>query len=85
MHNGIIDVSEVIEMDEKPMMFYCQTHEGERALFSVKETATRLGICESLVRRLISQGEIKGVRLGDRILVPRQEVERIAGQGVEAA
>jgi excisionase family DNA binding protein len=77
MHNGITDVDEVYEMDDQDTMFYmCDASR----MLSVKEAARQLGIGEAFARRLIRRGEIKSVRLGDRVLVPRHEVERIVEQ-----
>lgn len=62
----------------------------EKLTVSVAETATALGISETLVRELIASGELPAVRAGKRVLVPVQglrdysaglETEQVAGQG----
>jgi excisionase family DNA binding protein len=43
-----------------------------RELLSLDETSDTLNICTSYVRRLISQGKIRSVKIGRRSLVSRR-------------
>jgi excisionase family DNA binding protein len=52
----------------------------EPLLVSVQETARLLGIGERLAWDLVYAGEIKTIRLGRRVLIPRTVVEQIAGK-----
>ena len=51
----------------------------ERITYSVKEAAAALGVSEWMVREEIRVGRIDSVRFGARILIPRQALERLAG------
>ena len=51
--------------------------EVERLTFSIAEAATAAGISRATVYRLIDRGELRTVKLGDRRLVPRVELERL--------
>jgi excisionase family DNA binding protein len=44
---------------------------------SVAEAAESLGISDTHARSLIAKGDIPSVRLGDRIVVPRQALEAL--------
>ena len=50
---------------------------SERITYSVKEAAAALGVSEWMVREEIRVGRIDSVRFGDRILIPRQALERL--------
>jgi len=52
-----------------------------RRLLSVEETAHALHISGRHLRDLISRGHVRAVRLGRRVLVPREELERVAHEG----
>jgi excisionase family DNA binding protein len=52
-----------------------------RRLHSVDETAHALHISGRHLRDLISRGQVRAVRLGRRVLVPREELERVAREG----
>lgn len=47
--------------------------------FSPAEAGRRLGIHRRSVVRAIQRGELRAVRLGRRVLVPRAEIERLLG------
>ena len=53
-----------------------------RRLLSVDETAQALGVCSRHLRTLIVRGQVRSARLGRRVLVPRDELDRIATEGV---
>jgi excisionase family DNA binding protein len=50
-----------------------------RLVLTVTEVAAALGISRAHAYELIARGELASVRLGRRIVVPRQELERIVG------
>lgn len=54
----------------------------DRILYSREEAAEQLSICVSTLEQLIAQGELQVRRLGKRILIPRKELERLAGHDV---
>jgi excisionase family DNA binding protein len=55
-------------------------HEGP-LLVSVPEAARLLGIGKTMAWDLVYSGELKVVRLGKRVLVPRLEIDRfVAGK-----
>jgi len=49
----------------------------ERIGYGPKELAKMLGLHPNTVYRLIWQGEIRVVKVGRRMIVPKQEVERL--------
>lgn len=50
-----------------------------RLAYSIEEVARCAGVSADLIRREIRKGEIRTVRLGDRVLVPKAELFRICG------
>lgn len=48
-------------------------------MYSVKEVADMLGVHENTVHRLIARGEIEAVKLGRRILIPKQHINELLG------
>jgi len=52
----------------------------EKATLTVEEAATYLGISRSTCYEAIRRGDLKVVRLGGRILVPRSVVRRLLGE-----
>lgn len=56
------------------------TARDESKVHTIIETAAALKISERTVRDLIEAGEIKALRLGNRIIrVPKTEIERLVG------
>ena len=54
--------------------------EGERQdekFYSIKDTAQLLSMGESTVRRLISTGQLKAVRVGGKVLIPAPEIRSL--------
>ena len=51
-----------------------------RLAFSRGETAAILGISRSYVDLLVREGRLRVSRVGARVLVPRSEVLRLAGE-----
>jgi excisionase family DNA binding protein len=49
---------------------------SQKVTFSRYECAQLLGISVRLLDKCIANGEIKAVRIGDRVLIPRAELER---------
>ncbi len=50
-------------------------HIPERLAFPVGEAALLLGIGKTKTRELIGSGELRSIRTGRRLLVPRSEIE----------
>jgi excisionase family DNA binding protein len=51
-------------------------------LVSIGETAATLGVSKDTIRRLITQGALRAVRVAGRVLVPLSEIDRACTQGV---
>jgi len=51
--------------------------EENKACFSRDELARRLGVSRDSVIRAIQRGELKIVRFGRRVLIPRSELDRL--------
>ena len=52
---------------------------------TVKQAATALTLCQMTVRLWIDDGKIGHVRLGRRVVIPLEEIQRIAKEGVPPA
>jgi excisionase family DNA binding protein len=52
-----------------------------RRTFSVPEVATQLGISRNSAYDAIKAGEIRAIRIGKRLLVPRVEFDRLLEGG----
>lgn len=50
---------------------------NERMAFSPMETASTLGLCLNSVYKMLKRGQLKGIRVDRKILVPRSELERL--------
>jgi excisionase family DNA binding protein len=50
-------------------------------LFSIDDTAERLGVSPFTVRRKIKSGALKSVRIGRRVLVPNSVIEQVIQNG----
>ena len=44
---------------------------------TVPDVARRLGVCGASIRRAIERGELRAVRLGRSIRIPKSEMERV--------
>jgi len=56
---------------------------NDRKGYSPEETARALGISSSLTRKLIKNGTIKSIRLGERrIIVPATVLDRLLEEGL---
>lgn len=54
----------------------------ERRLRGYKEGASYLGVHADTLRRGTKKGLIRTVQIGRRVLIPQEELERIAQQGL---
>lgn len=54
-----------------------------RRLLSIDETAHTLNVSGRHLRDLISRGQVRAVRIGRRVLVSREEVDRVAREGAQ--
>ena len=50
-------------------------------LFPIRQAAEMLGVCPDTIRRLANKGKLRLVRVARRVLVPAQEIDRVADQG----
>lgn len=53
--------------------------EAQRLTLSVEEAANVLGISRALAYELVRRGELPRLRLGRRVVVPRQALEDFIG------
>jgi excisionase family DNA binding protein len=49
-----------------------------RAAYSVPEVCELLGVSKDWLRRQIAAGNIRAVRMGSRVFVPRDEIQKFA-------
>lgn len=59
--------------------------DSDQLTLSVEEAARLLGISPGLAYELVHRGELAAIRLGRRILVPRQVVEALINRPDNAA
>jgi excisionase family DNA binding protein len=52
-------------------------------LRSLRDTAIELGVSKDTVRRWISRGLVRAVRLGKRLLVAQTELDRLVASGTQ--
>ena len=56
-----------------------QSESLKRLAYSVKEVAHAAGVSEGMIYRLIYRKELRTVRIGDRQLIPNDELHRLTG------
>jgi excisionase family DNA binding protein len=64
-------------------LFPATTTTTERLLYSREEVAQLLSLSVHTVTRDVRRGSIRAKRYGRRVLIPREEVLRIAAEGLE--
>jgi excisionase family DNA binding protein len=52
---------------------------GERMAYSPQEAASMLGLCLNSIYKMLKCGQLKGVRVDRKILIPKSELERFLG------
>lgn len=52
---------------------------SERAGYSIAETAVMFGVSQWNIRMAIKDGEIRVLRFGRRVVIPRSEIKRLMG------
>jgi excisionase family DNA binding protein len=57
-------------------------NQNVRTLLSISEAASRWGVSIWTIRRLLEAGDISGVNVGARCLIPMAEIERVEQEGV---
>jgi excisionase family DNA binding protein len=55
--------------------------ETAKLLWNVKETGIALGLSPWTIRRYISEGKLKTIRLGRRVLIEPAECQRLVDEG----
>ena len=60
-----------------------QSDSNSPRLRSVADAAKQLSVSEDFIRQRTKDGRIKSVTLGDRVMIPTEEIDRIASDGVE--
>jgi excisionase family DNA binding protein len=58
-----------------------QSVSQQRLTFSVTEAANAMGVSTATIYRLLSSGELKFVRIGDRRMIPAPELHRLTTAG----
>ncbi len=49
----------------------------EPLVYTVREAASALRICENTLRAMIRDGQIEVVRLRDRVVIPKRNLDKI--------
>jgi excisionase family DNA binding protein len=52
-------------------------------LLSRREAAEQLGVSTDTIARLIARGQLRAVRIGRAVRVPREDVALVAARGAE--
>jgi excisionase family DNA binding protein len=50
---------------------------AERIAYSIAETAAMFGVTTNHLRARIDAGEIRSIRMGRRVLIPKIEIDRV--------
>jgi excisionase family DNA binding protein len=50
-------------------------------LYGIRESSERLGVSRATLRRLVSAGKLRSVRILRRVLIPSSELDRMTAQG----
>jgi excisionase family DNA binding protein len=50
---------------------------GERMAFSPQEAAMTLGLCLNSVYKMLKRGQLRGVKVDRKILIPKSELARL--------
>ena len=53
---------------------------NERMAYSPMEAASSLGLCLNSIYKMLKRGQLKGVRIDRKILIPKAELERLLQQ-----
>jgi excisionase family DNA binding protein len=56
-----------------------------RQTLSVRETAATLGLSPAATYKAVERGDIRSIRIGGRILVPRAAIERLLDTDIPVA
>ena len=56
---------------------------GKRALFSFESAGRVLSIDPDVLKRAVLLGQVNAIEIGQRRLIPRSEIERLAGCAIE--
>jgi len=57
-------------------------HEDSFSAYTVKNLAKKIQLSESMLWKLIKNGQVKTIKIGRRTLVPASELTRILTRGV---
>ena len=49
----------------------------ERIAYSPMEAASSLGLCLNSIYKMLKRGQLKGVKIDRKILIPKSELERL--------
>jgi excisionase family DNA binding protein len=55
----------------------------EKAVYTVPQVAQMLGINRNLAYELVRRGDLPALRLGKRLVCPKQAIDRLLSQGSE--
>lgn len=56
----------------------------QKLAYNLGEAATALGVTYRAVYRMVRSGQIRSVRVGRRIIIPRSAIEELLGEKREA-
>jgi excisionase family DNA binding protein len=75
-------------------MLLCVVHDKEQRMvqadhdlpmvFSVEQAATRLGISRAFAYQLVARGELRALRLGRRIVIPRFAIDELLARASDS-
>jgi excisionase family DNA binding protein len=81
----LIDDHQPNASDGEPRIQQTPAKANQRLTTSVEEAGRLLGISRSLAYELVNRGDIPSIRLGRRIVVPRQALDRLLDLPDDAA
>jgi excisionase family DNA binding protein len=57
----------------------------EKLAFSVKEVSNLIGLSPGKIRKMIRQGELRGVKLGKRVVISKSAIEELLEEAPKCA
>ncbi len=66
-----------------PPAAHVAIHPSEAATYTVAEAASLVGVTRNCMYRAARRGEIRSIRIGERVLLSRVDVDRLLAQVVD--
>jgi excisionase family DNA binding protein len=83
--DAILEILQSRSLAEKPVQPMAMPPKlNARLALGVKEAARTIGVSPDSIRRHITAGNLKAVRFGKRVLIRREELEKLIGGSLQS-